>query len=268
VVITLRDVTELATAVQLKTDFVANASHELRTPLSSIRAAVETLAEQAKDDPASLDWLIGKIATNVGRLEEMTRDLLDLARLESPEVPVEIVAVSAAELAESLTEVFDAACRERRLTLRFDLDPALRHLRTDPRLLTLILKNLVDNATKFAFEGTTILVAGRALRPDGRIGAVEAGPLLSARFEVTDQGVGIPIEQQARIFERFYQVDTSRAGLKPKRGTGLGLAIVKHAVKALGGNVGVRSVWQQGTTITVELPGCVEPDRPAAAPAA
>jgi signal transduction histidine kinase len=71
---------------------------------------------------------------------------------------------------------------------------------------------------------------------------------------VSDRGVGIPLAHQARIFERFYQVDPSRSGTAARRGTGLGLAIVKHAVKTLGGSIAVESVWQQGTTMTVELP--------------
>jgi signal transduction histidine kinase len=74
---------------------------------------------------------------------------------------------------------------------------------------------------------------------------------------VIDRGAGIPINQQQRVFERFFQVDPARTGFQHRRGTGLGLAIVKHAVKALGGTIGVESVWKQGTTMTVELPDCV-----------
>jgi len=81
------------------------------------------------------------------------------------------------------------------------------------------------------------------------------------RFEVIDRGIGIPLAQQQRIFERFFQVDSSRGGAvnsaNARRGTGLGLAIVKHAVKQLGGTIGIESIWKEGTTMRVELPGCL-----------
>lgn len=244
VVLTLRDVTESAAAAQLKTDFVANASHELRTPLTAIRAAVETLADQAREDPEAARWLIDKITGNLDRLDELTRDLLDLSRLESPEAVVRVVPARASAIVAAAHADLRPLFERRRLTLAVDLDPALERLRTDPNLLTLILKNLLDNSGKFAFEGTDVRVRGRARGRD-------------ARFEVIDRGVGIPLEHQSRVFERFYQVDEARAG-GSERGTGLGLAIVKHAVKALGGSVGLESVWQRGTTVWVELPGCVE----------
>lgn len=252
VALIVRDVTELAMAAQLKTDFVANASHEFRTPLSSIRAAVETLQDSARDDAAMRDRLLGMIASNVARLEEMTRDLLELSRLETPDTPVDIGPASAAQIAESLEEEFVQVCAEREIGLRFALDPALERLETDPKLLRMILRNLIDNATKFAYPQSEIVVTGAAIAGDEPPGRRRA-----ARFQVTDRGMGIPLAAQRRIFERFYQVDLSRNGTAARRGTGLGLAIVKHAVKALGGTIAVESVWKQGTTMTVDLPACV-----------
>lgn len=246
VVMTLRDVTELAQAIHLKTDFVANASHELRTPLSSIRAATETLADGAWEDPAMRERLTSVIAGNVQRLEEMVRDLLDLSRLDSPDAPVAKEEVSLAELAETMRETFTGVCKERRLTLETRLAPDLDVIVSDRKLLTTIVRNLIDNATKFAHEQTTVTVA------------MERAGAGMVRVRVSDQGVGIPLGHQQRIFERFYQVDPSRAGFAVRRGTGLGLAIVKHAVKALGGTIGVESVWKQGTTMTVEVPGAPE----------
>ncbi len=252
-VLTLRDVTDLANAVHLKTDFVANASHELRTPLSSIKAAVETLTEGAKEEPPMRDRLLSMIAGNVSRLEDLIADLLDLSRLETPDAPIEPRQVRTQELSESLGAMFESTCRERDLKLAFEWHGDVTTIYTDPRLLSLILKNLVENATKFANEGTTIRITAE---PSGEAGASVRG----VRLRVIDRGVGIPLAHQARIFERFYQVDPSRSGTAARRGTGLGLAIVKHAVKALGGSIGVESVWQQGTTMTVELPRSLRRD--------
>ncbi len=246
-VLTLRDVTDLANAVHLKTDFVANASHELRTPLSSIKAAVETLTEGAKEEPPMRDRLLTMIGSNVSRLEELIADLLDLSRLETPDTPIEPRPVRTIDISESLSGMFEATCRERDLKLTFEWHPEVTSIYTDPKLLTLILKNLIENATKFANESTTIRISGEPIG-DAREAA------RGVRLRVSDRGVGIPLAHQARIFERFYQVDPSRSGTAARRGTGLGLAIVKHAVKTLGGSIAVESVWQQGTTMTVELP--------------
>lgn len=249
-IITMRDVTELATAAQLKTDFVANASHELRTPLSSIRGAVETLEDGAWEDEPMRGRLTRMIAGNVARLEDMVRDLLDLSRLESPEAPVELTTCRLADVVSALRDTFEPVAAERRVVLVFELDPGLERMHTDPKLLLLVLRNLIDNAIKFAYEQTQVRVVGEITPASVRPGA---------RFRVVDQGIGIPYGTQHRVFERFYQVDGARTGHVQRRGTGLGLAIVKHAVRRLGGAISVESVWKQGTTMTVELPASVEP---------
>jgi two-component system, OmpR family, phosphate regulon sensor histidine kinase PhoR len=187
---------------------------------------------------------VGVLAASTSRLEEMVRDLLDLSRLEAPDQSLSVAPVGFGALVAELEAMYKEACARRNLELRVELDPALEGFRTDRGLLLLILGNLIDNATKFAFEGTAIrLVAGLT------DGAVKKG----ARLEVIDRGIGIPLDQQQRIFERYYQVEAARSGT-PRRGTGLGLAIVKHAVKQLGGTIRVESVWQEGTRMIVEVP--------------
>jgi signal transduction histidine kinase len=145
--------------------------------------------------------------------------------------------------------MFSDACALRGVGLLFELDPALEHLMTDRLLLMLIAKNLVENAAKFAREGTDIRVVGEVVATPG-------APMDTMRLRVIDRGVGIRLAEQQRIFERFYQVDPARSG-SAERGSGLGLAIVKHAAKLLEGTVGVESVWGQGTTMTTEIPSCV-----------
>ncbi len=252
-VMTFRDVTDLATAMQLKTDFVANASHELRTPLAAIRASVETIEDAAGDDPEARARFLRTIASAATRLEELCRDLLDLSRVETTEVPVEYALIAFHNLGKELGEFFETACVERRLTIEFSADPGAALIRSDARVLNLILRNLVENAAKFAFEGTAIRVVARVQKPEL---AGQASARRDLVIEVIDRGIGIPIGLQPRIFERFFQADPARAG-NGKRGTGLGLAIVKHAVRTLGGRISVESVWKQGTTMRVELPDAI-----------
>jgi signal transduction histidine kinase len=202
--------------------------------------AVDTLAAGAAAEPVMRARLLETIAGNTARLEEMVRDLLDLSRLESPESVVRIEPVVAGDLADVLRAQFEGICAERSQTLVIDL--GVQTLRTDRALVLVILRNLVENATKFAYEGTAVRVTGR---PDATGGIA---------IEVADRGIGIPIQHQQRVFERYYQVDSARTLTGRRRGSGLGLAIVKHAVRRLGGAVRLTSVWKEGTTVTVELP--------------
>jgi len=246
-VLALRDVTELANAVQMQTDFVANASHELRTPVTAIRGATETLLDGAIEDPEMAPRLLAMINDHAQRLQDLIRDLMDLSRLESPDLPLRPEPIDLAGFQAKLAPVFDQAVRQRKLAITFELDPALEGFETDAKLLQLIVRNLIDNATKYAFEETTIRVQATLVEPDAQGRRV-------ARFAVSDRGVGIPLDQQERVFERFYQVDAARTGSPSQRGTGLGLAIVKHASRVLAGTVGLESIWQRGTTVWLQIP--------------
>jgi two-component system, OmpR family, phosphate regulon sensor histidine kinase PhoR len=267
VVLMLRDVTEQALALQVKTDFVANASHELRTPIAALRTAVETLSSLDEHDPPAMrERLMGMIAGNIASLEEMARDLLDLSRVEAEEAEVRWRLVDMETIAASLAAMFDAVCRERQLELRFEINPRARNLWSDPDLLSLILRNLIDNSTRFAREGSAVRITIAPLERAAAeaAGAGGGGGVGGVRIEVIDRGQGIPLSSQQRIFERYFQVDTARTISAHRRGSGLGLAIVKHAVRRLGGTIRVHSVWQQGTTMTIDLPGAgpEEHDRP------
>ncbi|MFI4916324.1 MAG: ATP-binding protein [Phycisphaerales bacterium JB060] len=254
VLLALRDVSELSRALEIRTDFAANASHELRTPIAALRGAVDTLLGPASRDDRMRERLLSMLDENVTRLEDLIRDLLDLSRLEALDGSVRLSLVPASELSRVLGQSFESMCERVGVSLRFELDPQLERMRTDRNLFTMILRNLIENAIKFSRPGDEVLVRGSVEpgeRPDGPRVCV---------FEVIDHGVGIPLHMQQRIFERFYQVDTSRDGSRVARGTGLGLAIVKHAVRTLGGSIRVKSVWQRGTTMTVELSDAVPPD--------
>lgn len=241
----LRDITEEAAASRLRTDFIAAASHELRTPLASIRAAVDTLADGAWEEAPMRSRLTRITLSNVTRLESLLRDLMELSRLGAGPSSLAATTIDAPAFINALVDDFSPLAKARGVSLVAS-SQAVPALITDPRLLDHILRNLIDNATKFSREGGTVRVE------------CDASPTM-LRIRVVDQGVGIPLAQQQHIFERFYQTDAARTGAAPndptaRRGTGLGLAIARESAIALGGTIRVQSVWQQGTTMTVELP--------------
>lgn len=232
----LRDITAVARSAAMRADFVAAASHELRTPVASIRAATETLqADDVASD--SRRRFLDIIDRGAQRLEDLTEDLLQLNRLESPAHEPVASSIDLDELLSALRVTFADALAAKNAT--FDLDASVRRITTDRRSLELVLENLVDNAVKFIDDGGRIELA---CRPDGD----------RVRFDVRDDGCGIPAVDLDRVFERFYQVDKSRS--RAAGGTGLGLAIVKHAVTAMGGRVTIAGEIGSGTTVTFWIP--------------
>jgi two-component system phosphate regulon sensor histidine kinase PhoR len=248
----LRDVSTLAGAVQMKTDFVANASHELRTPIAAIKIAFETLRDVHGEDPVQTEKCITVIDGHLRRLEEMLRDLLDLSRVENAELHPHAVKVKTSELLAVLRSTMGTVARQKNVELRLcDGDPQTpTEIFTDSRLINLVLKNLVENSIKFTPANGCVTVSIHQSQPAGETGIVT--------LTVTDTGIGIAPEHLDRVFERFYQVDAARSG-SAGRGTGLGLAIVKHAVHALGGEVGLQSTVGVGTTVICEFPPSPHP---------
>jgi two-component system, OmpR family, phosphate regulon sensor histidine kinase PhoR len=246
--VVLRDVSTLARAIQMKTDFVANASHELRTPITAIKIAFETLRDAFDNDPEQVSKCMVVIDGNLRRLEEMLRDLLDLSRVEGPEHQPAAVVVKSAEMFSAVRGSMLPVAQQKQVELIFE-EPRPEQFISDGRLLNLILKNLVENGIKYTHAGGKVTVRLTGLEAD------EPQVTLS----VSDTGIGIAPEHIDRVFERFYQVDASRSS-SAGRGTGLGLAIVRHAVHALGGSVRLESEVGVGTTVTCVFPQPAEPE--------
>jgi two-component system phosphate regulon sensor histidine kinase PhoR len=234
----VRDVTEAERLDRVRTDFVANVSHELKTPLAAIRGCAETLVDGALDERATALRFSERILEQCRRLEELLDDLLTLSRLESPEPLRAPERVDLAELAREAVELVAARAAAKPVTL--ELEPgAAPAVEGDWESLLRLLTNLLDNAIKYN-------------RPGGAV-AVRLGERDSlATIEVADTGIGVPPAHRARIFERFYRVDTGRA--REEGGTGLGLAIVKHVAQAHRGRVEVESEPGVGSTFRVLLP--------------
>ncbi len=239
-VLVLSDITELVRMIRVRSDFVANASHELRTPLAAIRAAAETLLSidpVAEPEPARR--FVETIDRHSRRLEALVADLLHLSRLEDGATRFEPQEVALGPLFDELRQQYAAGLEQRRLEWEADPAPEAGKVLVSPYLLRIVLENLIDNAIKFTEPGGRVRLAARRSAD-----AVE--------IEVSDTGCGIPLPEQGRVFERFYQVQRARSG--EQRGTGLGLSIVRHAVAAMGGTVSLASQPGAGTTVTVRIP--------------
>jgi two-component system phosphate regulon sensor histidine kinase PhoR len=239
--VVVRDVTDLVRLAAVKGEFVANASHELRTPLASLRAAAESLAEVGPGDAEDLGRIAKVIDRQIARLEDLTRDLLDLHGVESGKREPAPEPVTIVSLAEWVRTEFAEKARAKGLTLEVAAAAPDDAFTADRRLVELILHNLVENAIKFTPAGGRV-VCDIERRQD------------ATRLRVGDTGCGIRKEDQARVFERFFQADASRSRNAETRGTGLGLAIVKHACERLGGTVSLESDPGKGTTVDVIIP--------------
>ena len=235
--VVLRDVSELRRLERVRREFVANVSHELRTPLTSIRALVETLEAGAIDDPEVAAGFLGRVLVEVDRLNGLVEDLLELARLEAGRAPLQLERVDLGEVVRQGADRLRPQTERAQLALAVEVANDLPKLEIDAKKVEQVLLNLVHNAIKFTPPGGHITL--RVLRRGQDV-----------VVQVQDTGVGIPEDEQGRLFERFYKSDKARRS----EGTGLGLAIAKHIVQLHGGEIGVESVVGQGSTFWFTLP--------------
>ena len=240
-VLVLHDITDLRRADQIRRDFVANVSHELRTPLTAVRGYVEALTDGVAD-PEQARHFLETIARHTHRMERLVRDLLRLARLDAGQEILERVTCQMEALFSGVETDLADAIEMRQQNVLHDIAPEAATLIGDPAKLHDALRNLLENASNYAPEGSTIVMAAK--RRGDRVFVT-----------VTDEGPGIPEADLPRVFERFYRVDKARArDRKDPGGTGLGLAIVKHLVELHGGKVSAANGPQRGAVLTVELP--------------
>lgn len=236
VVVLLRDVTRLTELDRLKTQFVMTASHELRTPLTSIGMAVALVRERSAGTLSERERELLKAADeDVHRLRALIDDLLDLARLESGQVTMDLVDTPLGPLIESAVGVLAPQFDEHGVRLSVaESDPSPTVV-ADANKITWVVTNLLANALRFTPAGGQVSVD---YRPVGD----------QARISVRDTGVGIAAEDQSRIFDKFVQVGA------PAGGTGLGLSICREIVRAHGGIIWVESQLGEGSTFHVCLP--------------
>ncbi len=238
-ILLLQDMTELHRLERVRRDFVSNISHELRTPLASLQALTETLRDGALDDAAAAPRFLDRIETEVDSLAQMVRELLELSRIESGQVPFRFRPVTVSETVLTPVERLQPLAARSDINLIVDLPHRLPRVYADAERIHQVVTNLVHNALKFSPAGGSVTISADA-EPEAQ----------QVTISVSDTGIGVPAEDMDRIFERFFKTDRARASL----GTGLGLAIAKHIVLAHSGRIWVDSIENRGSTFSFTLP--------------
>ena len=227
-------------AEKMRVDFVANASHELRTPLASILGFIETLNEEAGEDPGLRKHFLDVMFAEAQRMQRLVEDLISLSRIEAEKYRLPGDRLSLGELLEDVVAEIEAVRGPRAGDVGVTIEPDLPKVIGDEPQLSQLLHNLIGNAMKYGRPGTPVTVT-LALDRSGLV-----------RLTVVDEGEGIAPQHIPRLTERFYRVDAGRS--RSVGGTGLGLAIVKHIVERHRGRLDIASKVGVGTTVTVAIP--------------
>jgi PAS domain S-box-containing protein len=285
-VVQIQDITERRALEQMKSEFISIVSHELRTPLTSIRGSLGLLVSGVLDhQPDTTKQMIEIAAIESERLVRLVNDILDLERLENKKITLNYQWCSATDLMLRAIESLQLMATENKICL--ELVPVNKQVWADPDRIIQVLVNLISNAIKFSSSGSTVWIkaqiqdnrpisqlapsqfapsqfapsqlAASRLQSEGQVEGEEqavfhADPSLSLqmRFEVEDQGTGIPADKLDIIFDRFQQVNASDS--RDKGGTGLGLSICRNIIQQHGGHLWVDSILGQGSVFYFTLP--------------
>lgn len=228
------DLTKVRRLEKLQKDFVGNVSHELKTPVTSLIGFTETLLDGAKDDPQTLTSFLEIMQKDAIRLDKLIREIIQLSK--DGENSYEIQTIYTEPYFQQIVQNYQPIIEKKRLTIRLIGKNEPFTTKTD--ILYPIIKNLIENAVQYSKSDSEIIIRYQATD--------------DLSFSVQDFGIGISIEDQERIFERFYRVDKARS--RYSGGTGLGLAIVKDYVQLLNGTITVDSHLGTGSTFTVTIP--------------
>jgi two-component system sensor histidine kinase RpfC len=229
-------------ANRAKSEFLANMSHEMRTPLNGIVGLADLLKTTSLDKDQR--DLVQLLKHSVASLRALVDDVLDISKIEAGRLTIEVVDFDLHASLNSVINMMRPHAASKKLGLRAMIDPAIDYqVKGDPHHLRQVLVNLLSNAIKFTEEGHIEVVAGLVS---------ETSAELRIRFDVRDTGIGIPIEAQKTIFERFVQADTSTT--RRYGGTGLGTTIAKDLVELMGGSIGLESTPGVGSVFWFDIP--------------
>jgi signal transduction histidine kinase len=230
----------LVEANRMKSEFVSIVSHQLRSPLSNLRWALELLmsGRLGKIEEQQLDYF-KILKDNSSRMGELVRDLLIVSRIEQGRIPFKTQEVSLVELIKNLISLLAPFARASNVEIKFESKNNLPKIFSDPSQLKLIIENLLDNAIRYIREKGDVKIS--LIKKDGRF-----------YFEIKDNGVGIPKEDQKYIFQKFFR--SSNVLRHKTQGTGLGLYITKSLIEKMGGKIGFKSEENKGSTFWFTLP--------------
>ncbi|CFX54497.1 Signal transduction histidine kinase, core [Syntrophomonas zehnderi OL-4] len=238
ILVILNDISELKRLEQVRKDFVANVSHELKTPLAAISGFAETLLDEEGEKSNHVSEFSRIIFDETQRLNRLVNGLLELSRMESEKMELNVLPVDIGEVVQNTLNAVQQQHQSVNICFDYIPPPAGIVIDSDPVLISQVLSNLLDNAIKYSPKG-------------GRIQVEVLDYADRVEINVVDQGIGIPSQEIPRIFERFYRVDKART--RKTGGTGLGLAIAKHLLENLGGQISVQSTVAQGSKFTCTL---------------
>jgi two-component system phosphate regulon sensor histidine kinase PhoR len=241
ILIVMNDITETRRLEKVRKDFVANVSHELKTPVATISGFAETLLSEGDENAEHVEEFSTVIFKEAQRMKKLINDLLELSRLESGKVSLNIQPLDMISLIKESIALVKMRNPIAKARIEFNEPGEELQFDGDPDSITHILENLLDNALNYSNDGGLITVN---LERYGKKGV---------RVSVRDEGEGIPEAELPRIFERFYRVDKARS--RKTGGTGLGLAIAKHLVENHGGTLEVESYPGKGSIFSFALPG-------------
>jgi len=233
--------TELERVEQVRKDFVINVSHELRTPLASIQGYTETLLDGAIDDPNHNVRFLTIIRQNAERLANLTSDLLTLSRVELKQQRFQFASYDIGKLIEAAADSMKPLAAKKDIGLSIEHGDGTLEAFCDSEAVNQVVTNLTDNALKYTPSGGSVTMGARRAPNQNMV-----------EVFVRDTGIGIPVGELPRLFERFYRVDKARS--REMGGTGLGLSIVKHLVRSQGGDVRVTSEIGRGSEFSFTLP--------------
>jgi two-component system phosphate regulon sensor histidine kinase PhoR len=238
IIIIMRDYTEVKKSQDLRSDFVANVSHELKTPLSSIKGFLETILTSAKDDPQAQKKFTKIMQFQANKMQALINDLLLLSRIEQQEHIRPKNKISINEILDENISSYVETLKEKKINIKLINRKKDLFVKGDQEKLTVLFKNILDNAIKYSLPNTEILI--QISRSNGKI-----------ITSIKDQGIGIPRNEILRITERFYRSENAKK-LKIE-GTGIGLSIVKHIINQHQGDLKILSQVGKGSEFIVEL---------------